>query len=58
MSDEELILKLLVLKHSIEWEYSLEYVIALDEAIRRLNEKRQGKSADGQEAGVDGEANR
>ena len=47
MSNEELVEKLEILKHLIEWEHSLDYVVALDEAIRRLKADGQSEEVDG-----------
>lgn len=47
MSNKELVEKLEVLKHLIEWGHSLDYVVALDEAIRRLKADGQGEEVDG-----------
>lgn len=46
MSNKEIIEKLQVLKCLIEWHYSLDYVIAIDEAIRRINEKGRSEEMD------------
>ncbi len=43
MKRDEVVSKLKLLKNEIEWEYSLEYQIVIDEAISMIMGRKKGK---------------